>query len=106
MQSRPESAGYYRAAHGSHLRHVWVSIYRDSGVVGLGTQHRSCAETRELTDLQLSDRYGRMWVLGFNVTGLMLSDLSFLAVAHFWETLPGTYWWFALGPAFEGSVGG
>ena len=47
-----------------------------------------------------------MWVLSFNVGGLMLSDMSFLAVAHYWETLPGTYWWFALGPIIEGAVGG
>ncbi|CDO72941.1 hypothetical protein BN946_scf185002.g126 [Trametes cinnabarina] len=54
----------------------------------------------------LSDRYGRIWVLGFNVTGLMASDMSFLAVAHFWNKLPGTYWWYVVGPAVEGMVGG
>ncbi|KAI0723991.1 MFS general substrate transporter [Cerioporus squamosus] len=54
----------------------------------------------------LSDCYGRMWVLSFNVGGLMLSDMTFLTVAHYWETLPGTYWWFALGPIIEGAVGG
>ena len=55
---------------------------------------------------QLSDCYGRVGVLGFNVAGLMLSDLVFLMTAHFWERLPGTYWWFALGPIIEGLVGG
>ncbi|TBU49115.1 MFS general substrate transporter [Dichomitus squalens] len=54
----------------------------------------------------LSDCYGRIGVLGFNVAGLMLSDFVFLTTAHFWERLPGTYWWFALGPVIEGLVGG
>ncbi|KAH9857150.1 MFS general substrate transporter [Lenzites betulinus] len=54
----------------------------------------------------LSDRYGRIRILGFNVAGLMVSDLTFLIVATFWERLPGTYWWYALGPAVEGLVGG
>lgn len=55
---------------------------------------------------QLSDRYGRIRILGFNVAGLLVSDLTFLIVATFWERLPGTYWWYALGPAVEGLVGG
>ena len=55
---------------------------------------------------QLSDRYGRIWVLGFNVAGLMVSDLSFLTVAYCWDKLPGTYWWYVVGPAVEGLVGG
>ena len=42
----------------------------------------------------------------FNVAGLMISDISFLIVAHFWERLPGTYWWFSIGPIVEGLVGG
>ncbi|KAJ8473318.1 hypothetical protein ONZ51_g7960 [Trametes cubensis] len=54
----------------------------------------------------LSDRYGRIWVLGFNVAGLMVSDLSFLTVAYCWDKLPGTYWWYVVGPAVEGLVGG
>ncbi|KAI0647308.1 major facilitator superfamily domain-containing protein [Trametes meyenii] len=54
----------------------------------------------------LSDGYGRMWVLGFNVAGLIVSDLSFLTVATFWDRLPGTYWWYVVGPAVEGLVGG
>ncbi|KAI0362392.1 MFS general substrate transporter [Trametes cingulata] len=54
----------------------------------------------------LSDLHGRMWVLGFNVAGLMVSDLSFLTVAYFWDRLPGTYWWYVVGPAVEGLVGG
>ncbi|KAI0780685.1 major facilitator superfamily domain-containing protein [Trametes elegans] len=54
----------------------------------------------------LSDRYGRIWVLGFNVAGLLVSDLSFLTVAYFWDRLPGTYWWYVVGPAAEGLVGG
>ncbi|KAL7283592.1 hypothetical protein ACG7TL_003027 [Trametes sanguinea] len=37
----------------------------------------------------LSDCYGRIWVLGFNVAGLMVSDTSFLTVAYFWDRLPG-----------------
>ncbi|KAL1944682.1 hypothetical protein VTO73DRAFT_3112 [Trametes versicolor] len=53
----------------------------------------------------LSDRHGRMWVLGFNVAGLLVSDISFLIVADFWDKLPGTYWWFVIGPAVEGLVG-
>ncbi len=55
---------------------------------------------------QLSDRHGRMWVLGFNVAGLLVSDISFLIVADFWDKLPGTYWWYVVGPAVEGLVGG
>ncbi|KAI0636728.1 major facilitator superfamily domain-containing protein [Trametes polyzona] len=54
----------------------------------------------------LSDRFGRIWVLGFNVAGLMVSDVSFLVVANFWDKLPGTYWWYVVGPAAEGLVGG
>ncbi|KAI9057904.1 MFS general substrate transporter [Trametes sanguinea] len=54
----------------------------------------------------LSDCYGRIWVLGFNVAGLMVSDTSFLTVAYFWDKLPGTYWWYVVGPAVEGVVGG
>nr|VWO98033.1 MFS domain-containing protein [Ganoderma boninense] len=54
----------------------------------------------------LSDCYGRIGVLAFNVGGLMLSDFVFLMTAHFWEDLPGTYMWFALGPIIEGLVGG
>ncbi|KAH9945899.1 MFS general substrate transporter [Epithele typhae] len=54
----------------------------------------------------LSDSYGRIGVLGFNVLGLMLSDVGFLTVCHFWQSLPGTYWWFAVGPVCEGLVGG
>ncbi|OSD08608.1 MFS general substrate transporter [Trametes coccinea BRFM310] len=54
----------------------------------------------------LSDCYGRIWVLGFNVAGLMVSDTSFLTVAYFWDRLPGTYWWYVVGPAVEGIVGG
>lgn len=46
-----------------------------------------------------------MWVLGFNVAGLLVSDISFLIVADFWDKLPGTYWWFVIGPAVEGLVG-
>ncbi|KAI0748590.1 MFS general substrate transporter [Daedaleopsis nitida] len=54
----------------------------------------------------LSDCYGRIWVLACGVAGLMLADFCFLGVAHLWESLPGTYWWFALGAVFEGITGG
>lgn len=47
-----------------------------------------------------------MWVMGFNVGGLLISDCIFLAVAHLWDRLPGTYWCFAIGPVIEGMVGG
>ncbi|OBZ69346.1 putative membrane protein C14C4.07 [Grifola frondosa] len=54
----------------------------------------------------LSDLHGRTRVLGFNVAGLLVSDVSFLLVAQFWERLPGGYWLFVVGPIAEGLVGG
>ncbi|KAJ8079128.1 hypothetical protein PM082_013416 [Marasmius tenuissimus] len=53
-----------------------------------------------------SDRHGRLRVLGISVVGLLLTDLIFLLVYHYSETLPGGYWFLLIGPLVEGSLGG
>ncbi len=109
MSVKSQGAGVRRAINGGHICLVRVAFDRVCRLVGLGectSNVARCALAEKWMVLQLSDCYGRMWVLSFNVGGLMLSDMTFLTVAHYWETLPGTYWWFALGPIIEGAVGG
>ncbi|KAI0062299.1 hypothetical protein BV25DRAFT_1885581 [Artomyces pyxidatus] len=54
----------------------------------------------------LSDRYGRTFVLGINVVGLLITELSSIVVFLFPRYVPGGYWAIAWGSAFEGFLGG
>ncbi|KAH8106787.1 MFS general substrate transporter [Cristinia sonorae] len=53
----------------------------------------------------LSDRAGRIRVLGLGIFGLLYADLNFVTVAKIYHRLPGTYWWFVLGALVEGLFG-
>ncbi|OCH93392.1 MFS general substrate transporter [Obba rivulosa] len=53
----------------------------------------------------LSDRYGRIRILSFNVAGVIVSDLGFLIVARSWGRIPGGYWMYAVAPLVEGFFG-
>ncbi|KAH8116885.1 MFS general substrate transporter [Phellopilus nigrolimitatus] len=54
----------------------------------------------------LSDRYGRLRVLGLNVIGLLLTDFNFIIVCFFSKKLPGGYWFILLGAFADGALGG
>ncbi|OCB86786.1 MFS general substrate transporter [Sanghuangporus baumii] len=54
----------------------------------------------------LSDKYGRLRVLGISVIGLLFNDVVFISVFFFSKKLPGGYWFLLLGPIIEGVLGG
>ena len=56
--------------------------------------------------VQLSDRYGRTRILTFCIFGMIMTDLSFIVVYHFYKILPGGYWFILLGPVLDGLLGG
>ncbi|TDL24842.1 MFS general substrate transporter [Rickenella mellea] len=54
----------------------------------------------------LSDRHGRMRVVGISVFGTILADLNLIFVSWFSTKLPGGYWFLIVGPTIEGILGG
>lgn len=56
--------------------------------------------------MQLSDRYGRTRILTFCIFGMIMTDLSFIIVYHFYKILPGGYWFILVGPVLDGLLGG
>ncbi|OAX37210.1 MFS general substrate transporter [Rhizopogon vinicolor AM-OR11-026] len=54
----------------------------------------------------LSDRFGRIPVLGISTLGLLANDLTFIVTASFVDYLPGGYWFLIFGFALEGVLGG
>lgn len=89
---------------GLHLQYgcPWMPHH---GMVVLGT--RTCPQ-RELAPLrrgQLSDRAGRIRVLGIVVCGVLFADANFVSVAKLSKVLPGSYWWFVMGALVEGIFG-
>ncbi|EJD02383.1 MFS general substrate transporter [Fomitiporia mediterranea MF3/22] len=54
----------------------------------------------------LSDRYGRLRVVGISVIGLLFNDFIFILVYFCSRQLPGGYWFLLLGPIIEGILGG
>ncbi|THG99442.1 hypothetical protein EW145_g7263 [Phellinidium pouzarii] len=55
----------------------------------------------------LSDRFGRLPVMGISILGLLLTLISTLSSSIFFsKRLPGGYWFLLLGPLIEGSLGG
>ncbi|KAF9819793.1 hypothetical protein IEO21_01884 [Rhodonia placenta] len=54
----------------------------------------------------LSDRFGRMKVMGFAAFGILITDFTFIFVAKFSRALPGGYHFLLLGPLVEGLLGG
>ncbi|KAG2019931.1 hypothetical protein CC2G_005324 [Coprinopsis cinerea AmutBmut pab1-1] len=54
----------------------------------------------------LSDRKGRVFVMGVSLIGLLLSDFNYINVYYFSQHLPGGYWFLLLGPVIEGALGG
>jgi len=53
-----------------------------------------------------SDRYGRVKLLGLNITTLLLADAALAALAVAPEYVPGGYWFLLFTSAFEGLIGG
>ncbi|CAL1705198.1 unnamed protein product [Somion occarium] len=54
----------------------------------------------------LSDRYGRLWVMGISAFGLIYADVNFILVSKFYRLLPGGYWAFIVGNLVDGIMGG
>ena len=55
---------------------------------------------------QLSDRRGRIRVLGITAFGLLVVDSAFILVALNSYRLPGGYWLLVIGSTVEGLFGG
>ncbi|KAK7693782.1 hypothetical protein QCA50_003354 [Cerrena zonata] len=54
----------------------------------------------------LSDRYGRLFIIGINAFSLLLVDSNFIFVSTFYRVLPGGYWFYLVGNFFDGVFGG
>lgn len=53
-----------------------------------------------------SDRYGRVWLLSFNIVPVLLADAVLVALAIAPEKVPGGYWFLVFTAALEGLIGG
>ncbi|KAH9930705.1 major facilitator superfamily domain-containing protein [Fomitopsis serialis] len=53
----------------------------------------------------ISDRYGRMRIMGFAVAGMLITDVTFIATAKYSRLLPGGMWFLLLGPFVDGCLG-
>lgn len=51
------------------------------------------------------DRHGRRPVLAVSVLGLLLTELTFIITANFFDYLPGGYWFLLVGYVMEGFLG-
>ena len=89
---------------GLHLEHgcPWMSHH---SMVVLGTRACPHCATARLRIGQLSDRVGRIRVLGIVVSGVLFADANFVSVSKLSKVLPGSYWWFVLGALVEGIFG-
>ncbi|THH14854.1 hypothetical protein EW146_g5538 [Bondarzewia mesenterica] len=54
----------------------------------------------------LSDRYGRTFIIGIAICGLLVQDLNFIVVALFPKKVPGGYMFVLFGSVLEGFLGG
>jgi hypothetical protein len=55
---------------------------------------------------QLSDRYGRIFIIGVAMSGSIIEELNFVLVSLYAKRLPGGPWFLLFGSVIEGSLGG
>ena len=56
--------------------------------------------------IQLSDRYGRTFIMGIAICGLLVQDLNFIIVTLFPSKVPGGHFFVLFGSVVEGCLGG
>ncbi|GBE82104.1 hypothetical protein SCP_0404840 [Sparassis crispa] len=83
---------------------VQAAVAKLSLVIAASTGILGCITTTMWASL--SDRYGRVRIAGISTIGILVTELGFLLVYNFPNSVPGGIWFLVLGPIIDGLLGG
>jgi MFS family permease len=86
--------------------HELVGFCESSSFISLSQSWYWSISYLPICGVQISDRYGRIPILGFSVLGIALAHLNVIFVSWFVMRLPGNYWLLLVGSITEGLFGG